>query len=292
MFPWRGVLLFFLLLAAGARAQTPSQTFEFVHAPTPALGSDLLYSLYLPPGYVEGAERYPVLYLLHGKDGNHLEWLHDGHLRETLDGLIAAGKVGPMIVVMPDGGGSSWYVDSKDVGGPGNYASAIGIDLVKAIDARYRSCGEPRCRAIAGLSMGGFGALRLALQRPFRFAAAASFSGALWSRLDDHPPPPSVNRIFAGSFGEPFDLKRFRAEEPSSLIEGAAAAGHAPAIFLTVGDRDRYGLYEGTFKAFMRMRAAGLNVEMRMTGGDHEWTTWAAELPDALIFIDQVFKRP
>jgi S-formylglutathione hydrolase FrmB len=287
------LVLLFLLLAPGARAQSPSQVFEFVHAPSPALGNDLLYSLYLPPGYIEGAERYPVLYLLHGKDGNHLEWLHDGHLRETLDGLIAAGKVGPMIVVMPDGGGSSWYVDSKDVGGAGNYASAIGVDLVQAIDGRYRTRAERRARAIAGLSMGGFGALRLALQTPFRYAAAASFSGALWSRLTPaNPPPPGINRVFAGSFGEPFNLKRFLAEEPSAMIEPAAAAGHAPAIFLTVGDRDRYGLYEGTFKAFMRMRAAGLNVEMRMTGGDHEWSTWSAELPDALIFIDQVFKRP
>jgi S-formylglutathione hydrolase FrmB len=288
----RLVILAGILLAAPVGAQSPSQIREFEHAPSPALAGDLLYSLYLPPGYDEGNRRYPVLYLLHGKDGNHLEWLHDGHVRETLDGLIAAGRVAPMIVVMPDGGGSSWYVDSKDVGGVGDYASAIGRDLVAAIDGSLRSRAEPQSRAIGGLSMGGFGALRLALAQPFRYAAAASFSGALWSQITaDSTPPPWINRVFSGSFGDPFQAARFAAQSPMGMIDGAAAAKGAPVIFLSVGDDDRYKLYDDTYAAFTKMRAAGLSVEMRMTGGDHEWTTWAEELPDALLFFDQAFKR-
>ena len=283
---------FCTLPAEAQQSATPSSTVrEFEHLASPALGGDLLYSLYLPPGYGTDERRYPVLYLLHGAEGNHLEWLHTGYVRETLDAMIADGRVAPMIVVMPDGGGNSWYVDSKDVGGPGNYESAISVDLVAHIDATLRTKAEPRFRAVGGLSMGGFGALRFAFQQPFRYVAAASFSGAFWARVK----PDTVlgdwaQRIFQGAFGRPFDTARFLAQSPLTMVDGLKDAPHPPAVFLTVGDRDRYKLYNDTFELFHHMRELGLPVEMRMTGGDHEWETWAAELPDALLFFDREFK--
>ncbi len=281
-----------LLLAVAATARAQSRVIESAHAPSAALGRDLVYSAYLPPGYGADGRRYPTLYLLHGKDGNHGEWLHDGHLRETLDRMIAAGTVAPMIVIMPDGGGDSWYVDSKALGGDGNYGTAIGADLVAYVDKTYRTEPERRFRAIAGLSMGGFGALRLAFITPFRYCAAASFSGALWAGMTDTSAPGDrVGRIFNGAFGRPFDPRRFVAENPLSMIKTVAAAKDPPAVFLTVGDQDRYKLYDDTFIAFKRMRDAGMNVSMRMTRGDHEWSTWAEELPAALRFFDREFKR-
>jgi S-formylglutathione hydrolase FrmB len=268
-----------------------SEVREFEHAPSPALGRDLLYSLYLPPGYAQGRERYPTLYLLHGYDGNHLEWLHTGYLRETLDGLIADHRVEPMIVVMPDGG-NSWYVDSKDLGGPGNYETAVAGDLVAAIERTLRAKAEPRYRGIGGLSMGGFGALRLAFRKPFRFAAAAAFSGALWTGLTpDTILGDRVNTIFDGAFGRPFQVTRFLRQSPLGLVDGLVGERQAPPVFLTVGDDDRYKLYRDNFRLFDHMRDVGLSVEMRMTEGDHEWETWAAELPEALLFFDREFKR-
>ncbi|MBV9521155.1 MAG: prolyl oligopeptidase family serine peptidase [Alphaproteobacteria bacterium] len=268
-----------------------SQIREFEHMASRALGGDLVYALYLPPGYAAGEARYPTLYLLHGLDGNHLEWLHTGYLRQTLDGLIAQHRVEPMIVVMPDGG-NSWYVDSKDVGGPGDYDTAIGAELVAAIDQAFRTKPGPRNRGIGGLSMGGFGALRLAFQKPFRFAAAAAFSGALWTRLSSETVPRDrLNTIFNGAFGRPFQIDRFLAQSPLKMAEGLIGEAKAPAVFLTVGDDDRFKLYLDTFRLFERMRQDGLSVEMRMTEGDHEWETWAAELPEALLFFDRQFRR-
>lgn len=75
------------------------------------------------------------------------------------------------------------------------------------------------------------------------------------------------------------------------MVDAVAEAKDPPVIFLTVGDDDRYKLYLDTFVLFQRMRDAGLPVEMRMTGGDHEWETWAAELPEALLFFDRQFKK-
>src|SRR5581483_6939692 len=206
-------------------APAASEVKQFEHAWSPALGAELLYSLYLPPGYAASGLRYPTLYLLHGKDGNHLEWLHTGYLRETLDALTAEGKVGPMIVVMPDAA-NSWYVDSKAVGGPGDYATALSVDLVEAIDHAYRTRAEPRFRGIGGLSMGGFGALRLAFQQPFRYAAAAGFSPALWAHLtpESDVGAERANRVFDGSFGRPFEVRRFLAASPLGMLEGLAAA--------------------------------------------------------------------
>lgn len=282
-------ILALVIFSMAAEAQSVVRESE--RAPSPALGHPLAYSLYLPPGYGTGDRHYPTLYLLHGMNGNHHEWLRRGHLRATLDRLIAAGAVAPMIVVMPDGGANSWYVDSKGLGGAGNYATAIGVDLVHWIDHTLRTKPERRYRGIGGLSMGGFGALRLAFAQPYRFCAAASFSGALWpgmlsqDKIADH-----AARIFAGAFGQPFDRHRFIAENPLTLIAAVARTRDPPAVFLTVGDDDRYKLYDDAFVAFDRMRRAGLDVSMRVTGGDHVWSTWARELPDALVFFDREFK--
>jgi len=81
--------------AIAPHAATPasSQVREFEHVANRALGGDLVYALYLPPGYDDSVRRYPVLYLLHGALGNHLEWLHSGYLQETLDAMIADGRV-------------------------------------------------------------------------------------------------------------------------------------------------------------------------------------------------------
>ena len=268
-----------------------SQVREFEHVASRALGGDLVYALYLPPGYDDSARRYPVLYLLHGALGNHLEWLHSGYLQETLDAMIADGRVDPMIVVMPEAD-NSWYVDSKSIGGPGDYETAIAEDLVAEVDKTLRTKPDRWARGIGGLSMGGFGALRLAFHEPFRYGAAAAFSGAFWASVrPDTVLPARVDKVFAGAFGAPFDPARLIAANPLSMIDRLAEARAPPPVFLTVGDRDRFKLYLETFEVFRRMRERGLPVEMRMTDGDHEWSTWAAELGDALFFFDRHFRR-
>lgn len=277
--------------AATAGDVAPSQVRESEHLASRALGRNLVYALYLPPGYDAGDRRYPTLYLLHGVDGNHLEWLHTGYLRKTLDAMIADGRVEPMVVVMPEGD-NSWYVDSKAVGGPGDFETAIAGDLVAHIDATLRTRPDRRSRGIGGLSMGGFGALHLAFHQPFRYGAAAAFSGALWARI--HPDTvlgPRTATIFAGAFGTPFDATRFAVENPLAMVNGLAGSSDPPATFLTVGDEDRFKLYLDTFQLFERMRELSLPVEMRMTAGDHDWKTWAAELGDALLFFDHQFRR-
>lgn len=133
------------------------------------LGQDRSYSVLLPVGYGASTRRYPVLYLLHGKSGDHTDWSRRAPLRQAVGSA-------PLIVVMPDGD-DGWYIDWAE--GRRGYEAQIVRDLIPHVDAAYRTLARREGRALAGLSMGGYGALKLALRHPHLFASAASQSGAV-----------------------------------------------------------------------------------------------------------------
>ena len=184
--------------------------------PASSLAGNLLGDLehqsalvYLPPGYDESLDhRYPVIYLLHGVlDSPHVwvEPVYDGMtIQATMDSLIAAGEIGPAIVVMPNGRnayGGSYYANSPVTG---NWADFIARDLVAHVDATYRTIPARESRAILGHSMGGLGAIRLAMDYPEVFSVAwgmnpcclcclegdlqgeATADPALWRRMGDY----------------------------------------------------------------------------------------------------------
>lgn len=316
LFPHRAVVGFYLLIISGflgALAPARASILEEMTIPSAALGRTLAVSIYRPDGPAPAAG-WPVLYLLHGRNGTYRDWQALGGIQKTLDRLIAAHLIKPMLVAMPDGG-SSWYVDSAAIGGPGNFETAILDDLPKAIEQKFTVQRERGGRAIAGLSMGGFGALRLALARPDRYVAAASLSGAIWQnmpadgldvakdraredyfrRLDaativsgiDLPPE---GGHFNGAFGAPFDARRFNAENVFTLLEQRLRARvDLPAIYLTVGDHDSHQLWRGSIALYETLMADGVDVDFRVTGGDHEWSLWRKSIEDVLVFIDSKF---
>ncbi|MHC4371278.1 MAG: alpha/beta fold hydrolase, partial [Planctomycetota bacterium] len=150
--------------------------------------------VYLPPSYDQGGN-FPVVYLLHGYTGNARTFVSDaytgfywpaesdfpeGGIYSLLNDLIAAGDLKEMIVVMPDASnlyGGSWYANSELTG---NYEDYIVEDLVGYIDSNYRTVPSRDSRAIVGHSMGGHGAMKLAMKHPDVFGAVASHGGALY----------------------------------------------------------------------------------------------------------------
>jgi S-formylglutathione hydrolase FrmB len=313
----RAKLLFWLFVVMGfVAAPTVAQAsaLEETTIPSAALGRPLDVSIYRPDGAAPTAG-WPVLYLLHGLHGCYRDWAALGGIQKTLDQLIASGRIKPMLVVMPDGS-NSWYVDSAAIGGPGNYQTALLDDLPKAIEQRFPVQRTRAGRAIAGLSMGGFGALRLALTRPDRYVAAASLSGAIWQNmplkgLDGGSPhdvpvdyfrrvdaatvvsgidvPPGGDH-FGAAFGAPFDARRFNAANVFTLLAQQLHAGGAlPAIYLTVGDHDSHDLWRGSIALYETLMADGVNVDFRVTGGDHVWALWRRTIEDALVFVDSKF---
>jgi S-formylglutathione hydrolase FrmB len=276
-------LLVTVLLAAAA---TAGEVRRGLTAPSPHLGRAIPYTLYTPDNVDRVTAGYPVLYLLHGHGGTEEDWVEAGRLQPTLDRLITAGTVPPMLVVMP-GMGSGWYVDNPDPGGSGALETAFIHDLVPHIDRTWRTDARREARAVAGLSMGGWGAVRFAMRRPDLFAAAASLSGALV------PEPWTASPVWAGlladGFGSPVDLARFRAASPFTLIPAFAAAASRPAVYLACGDDDELELAQATLLFYEALHRAGIPVELRISDGGHNWEVWARELEPMLRFAAGAF---
>jgi S-formylglutathione hydrolase FrmB len=141
---------------------------------TPALAKPTHVRILAPAGYDQSQDRYPVLYLLHGALADYRSWTDAGNAE-----AITAGQ--PLIVVMPDGGQGGWYTNwlNRGAGGPPEWERYHIDELLPWIDDHYRTIAARDGRAIAGLSMGGFGAMSYAGRHPDLFAWAGSFSGAV-----------------------------------------------------------------------------------------------------------------
>jgi endo-1,4-beta-xylanase len=133
------------------------------------------YNIYLPPQYEqEPSRRFPVVYYLHGSTGTESS---DAGLARHVHAEIVAGRIAPVIYVFPNGGSGSYFRDSPDT-----YVRAETMlirELLPTIDHDYRTLDRPGARGICGFSMGGDGALRLALKYPGLFGTAASLAAAL-----------------------------------------------------------------------------------------------------------------
>jgi S-formylglutathione hydrolase FrmB len=138
--------------------------------------------IYLPPGYDSSDKVYPVIYLLHGFGGNERSLVDEVGEQIAIfliDGLIGAGSLKEMIIVMPDGRnkyGGSYYLNSELIG---NYEDYIAIELVNYIDGKYRTIRDREGRAVAGASMGGYGSMTLAMKHPGTYSAVVSLSPPL-----------------------------------------------------------------------------------------------------------------
>ncbi len=148
-----------------------------------AIGTEVGYNVWLPPGYEEGSTRYPVVYFLHGAGGN------ENSDAAAFAGLVAhhvqRQKIPPVICVFPNGGPRSGYRDHAE---RGRVETMIIRELVPLIDERYRTQPEARSRVVVGFSMGGAGAVRFALTYPELFSAAGSWGGAFGGRNNDALP--------------------------------------------------------------------------------------------------------
>ncbi|WNQ09530.1 alpha/beta hydrolase-fold protein [Paenibacillus aurantius] len=216
------------------------------------------YKVYLPEGYDAGRENgYPVLYLLHGSGGDETSW--DNFL-PFLNGRTGSGSPEAMIAVAPSGGNSFW-IDSPKYG---PYETAVIHRLVPEIDRRYNTVPGREGRFLAGVSMGGYGALRYALTYPGMFGGAVLLSPAVQAE----EPPATSRAVTGGAFGEPFDRKAWdRLNYPAALASYAAQPWQVP-IFILAGDEDwnhlseKEDLPEDAWRYNMEVQAVRLYFEL------------------------------
>ena len=279
-----GALLVLLVACASARAE--SQMLVDGQRSI-ALGRDFPFSVYLPDGYERGDLRYPVLYLLHGAGGDETTWTKDGGIKETADRLIRDGAIPPAIIVMP-GCRACWWVD-----GPSDKAeTAFWSELVPAIQRRYRTIETRGGRLVAGLSAGGYGAVRFAMRYPDRISAVAALSPAVYAEV---PPAISSARTqppFLKADGS-FDDAAWKAKNYPSLIDWYFGQKDKVAFYLASGDNDRFGIAFETVALFKRLYGHQPELsELRIVDGDHSWAIWSKSIDGAMRYLFTHAERP
>ena len=145
---------------------------DTINIPSASMHRNIRCVVIKPKNYYSFPDFYPVVYLLHGWSGNYAQWL------KVAPQLKAAVDEYPMLIICPDGGFDSWYMDSP-VDSSIRYESFVARELPLYIDLHYKTMADPSKRAISGLSMGGHGAMYMAIKHPESFGAAGSMSGGL-----------------------------------------------------------------------------------------------------------------
>jgi enterochelin esterase-like enzyme len=281
----------------------PSSITEISYRST-ALNDSSWVKIYLPPGYATSGLRYPVVYMLHGRGDTLSSW---GRNQAMFDELIAAGTIPAFIGVMPDAPSSNrggYYVDSAYTSSavPGaKVETAFMTELLPYIDANYRTLPQREARALAGYSMGAYGALRYAVAYPEQFSATIVMSPAIYTPL---PPAGSSSREF-GAFGSGNTLfvdEIYRSKTYPALLPAFAAKNLPLRMFISAGD-DEYkepnpaeAMNDIDMEAhllFNRVsRIASVKAELRILNGDHDWPVWQATLREALPFIFKGMSKP
>jgi len=296
----RGFVMAALLVLAvysGQAQDMSSSSVERADFLSNTLNRTYQYNVYLPAGYAESGESYPVIYLLHGRGDTMDGWLE---ARTALDELIAIGAVPPIIAVMPDMPSSeraSYYVDSQYAGPlyrPELVETAFFADLIPHIDATYRTMTNREGRLVGGYSMGGYGAMHYAMAHPQMFVGALVLSPAVYL---PQPPADSSTREFGafGRGGQLFDEAIYASLNYPALSDSLTESGLSLAMFIAVGDDEWKNpnpedyLHDLDIEAHMLFnhvaRIPNVASEFRVYDGGHDWTVWERGLREGLAFL-------
>ena len=285
------IWIFLFILSSSSFAQGVLK--ESLKVKSTALGKDVEYSIYLPADYDKSNRSYPVLYLLHGYSDDETGWTQFGEVQHIADKQMKSEQVAPMIIVMPDAG-VSWYINSFD--GKTKYEDFFTTEFIPFIDANYRTRPKKEFRAVAGLSMGGYGTLIMATKHPDLFAAAVPLSAAVF--IDNEfidMPEERWNNVFGVLFGK--DLKgkerltdHFYKNSVLKIIETANVDDLKKVRFyIDCGDDDF--LIKGNMALHASLIDKKIPHEFRVRDGAHTWTYWRTALPEVLKFISESFHR-
>ncbi|MDR0796837.1 MAG: esterase family protein [Tannerella sp.] len=259
------------------------------------LKMDRKYSIYLPPGYNESDQSYPVLYLLHGSGDDHTGWVQFGQVQHIADKAIADGIAARMIIVMPDANtGTRGYFNVAQ--GNFNYEDFFFKELIPHIEKTYRVRTDRRYRAVAGLSMGGGGTIFYALHHPELFAAACPLSASTgnWDDVEQYKQRlrSNKNNPAAGATDKQIEDYFYR-HSIESLINNASEEEmrriKSIRWYVSCGDDDF--LYEGNARMHILFRQKEIPHEFRIKDGGHTWTYWRMELPLVMEFISKSFNQ-
>jgi enterochelin esterase-like enzyme len=226
--------------------------------------------VFLPPGYFDGDRHYPVLYLLHGWGG----WdtgTHDSEWDKyntfgIADNMMRTGQMPPLIIVVPEGDHSYWFNHAGDNARWGDY---VATDLVNYVDATFRTLPRRESRAIGGLSMGGLGAIQLALNHPDEFSVVGMRSPTLRRAGDPD------DALFFG------DANYYANYDPFVLVNRVDAVNQL-ALYVIIGDKDMWLDRTLEFRNLLDQKQA--HYEWHVYPGGHDGPFFGSHLDEELRF--------
>jgi S-formylglutathione hydrolase FrmB len=282
----RGVFL--LLISVGpvyTQRDPPTGQVELKSA---LLGRTVSYQVLYPVKYQspENREkRFPVIYLLHGLSGHSTDWLE-----KTKIALYATHY--DLFIVMVEGG-NGWYTDSATVPAD-KYESYILRELIPDVEKRFRVSTQREGRAIAGLSMGGYGAIKFGLKHPEMFAMAASMSGAFgaasWTEKE-HKDPGVIRDSALQTFG-PADSPTRAANDVPKLAREVSAKKIAPLPYFYIDCGTEDFLFSDSRELASLFVELKIPHEYRQLPGTHAWSYWDAQVREILKLAAQSLRGP
>jgi len=267
-----------------------AQHVEYKSFQSKLLARDLRYGVYLPASYNSSpGKKYPVLYFLHGLFEDETRWSTRGQTDQIMDRMIAEGKIGEFIVAIPFGG-TSFYPNMRD--SSEKWEDAIVTEFVPMIESTSRVNASRATRGISGTSMGGYGALKIAMKHPDLFGSASAHSAVLLQDL-------SAAKIAAGRlqrfqalfdriYGISQDLTYWEANNPMTLAKDTKKF-NGLKLYFDCGTEDDYGFDAGARQLDALLTKTGYPHETHLYPGPHGWDYAKQHTSESLLFHWKAF---
>jgi putative tributyrin esterase len=276
------MLLVFALCALPAFGSQAQTTLVVDSAFAPSLSRTARFAVLLPAGY-QSSNRYPVLYLLHGLGGSYRDWT-------TNSKLITHALPYNILIVMPDAG-ASWYVNAVNTQDD-RFEDYITQDLPSTVSSKYSI--DSGSAAIAGYSMGGYGAVMLALRHPRLYRLAGSLSGAIIIPNGAEPLRASSSKTNIDNFNRVFGDKpgEFYDQHDIMLLATSSAPPHIPYLYFAAGIQDDFKTFLPAHRALMdSLRVHGMGYEYHELPGKHNWQFWDREVQPLLKKAAEILSK-
>ena len=249
------------------------------------LARPVRYCAFLPPSFDKDKTRkYPVLYFLHGLGDNEQSLLNFGGW-DVVSELRSQGKIGEFVILAPSAG-HTFYVNSEN--GKVRYEDFLTKEFMPRMEKKYRVEGTRATRGITGVSMGGYGALRLAFKYPEQFAAVSAQMPALIYDLPEDmrsDAPGSPGALLSDVYGSPFNRSYFTRNNVFYFAKNDSATSlKRMKIYFNVGNNDDYGFEQGAQQLDQLLKSRGIPHEFHIYPGRHDAQFVIRYFPDMLQF--------
>lgn len=237
------------------------------------------YCAMLPPSYdAQPNKKFPVLYFLHGLGGDQSFLVSSGGW-QVIEDMWEQKRLGEFVIITP-AAGRSFYINSKD--GRVKYEDFFIRDFMPRMEKKFRLTATRSTRAIGGVSMGGYGALRFAFKYPQMFVSVAVHMPALLETLPRGLGNAGFTQFFGTAFGDPADEAFWKANSPFVYARRNNLRGLK--IYVDCGDRDDYGFDAGTRQLEKLLNERHIAHTIHIYPGQHDWQFVAAHLEASLEF--------